>query len=127
MSMMDIVVNIANRQVKRIILILSCGDGHSSFVAAKNYWYEHCPVSVSVLGNRISLLPSPVTTHEVLPMPPLLGVELLEWNVIELTIEVLVCEQVVDKFLGVVVPNIIGFCHPQWDNAILGKGAIITD
>lgn len=49
----DIVVDIADRHVERVIIILPCSDRHSSFIAAAEDWQEKCATGLRIFRYQV--------------------------------------------------------------------------
>lgn len=49
----DIVMDIADRHVQRVIIILPCSDRYSGFIAATEDWQEKCATVLRIFRNQV--------------------------------------------------------------------------
>ena len=76
------------------------------------------------LSTTYTLLPCPVTTHEVrILLFPISKVPM--WCVVNTRDKLRVCEDVVDDLSGVTIPDLILFPHPLWYGAVLRAKPLI--
>lgn len=76
-------------------------------------------------SNTHTLIPSPITGHEVaIAMLPILKITV--GTVIESSVEIQVCEDIVHDLPQVMVPELIVFIHPSRHNRVFGSKALVS-
>lgn len=137
----EVVANIPNRHVYRMMFMLAGCDGNGSFIAPKNYRYENSPMCIwvsryEVLLRKVSeqhekkgkftntLPPSPVSRHEVAVLS-LATHKLAIGDVVNPINKFRVREDVVDDLARVAIPDPILGSHPFRRRPILWTKAVV--